>query len=69
MRLSKGAIDKLENTCYQEQKEGLSAFIVEPKGGINKERLIMALNLILSEKDVTDYFVSDYHSFSNHQKN
>jgi len=56
MRLSKKSIDKEKNTCYGDKKGGISTFIVNPKGKLNKERLLMALNLILSEKDVIDFF-------------
>jgi len=68
MRLSKKAIDKEKNTCYGDKKGEISAFIVEPKVQLNKERLLMALNLILSEKDVTDFFESREHSFRTTQK-
>jgi len=61
MRLSKETIDKVKNTCYAEEWRELLAFIVEPTEALNKERLLKALGLILSEKDVTDYFESrDY---------
>lgn len=62
------AIDKPQKTCYQKQEGSLSTFIVEPRGGINKKRLFMALNLILSEKDVTDHFSSEDHPLPNKEQ-
>lgn len=68
MRLGKKTIDKEKNTCYGDKRGGISVFIVEPKGKLNKERLLMALNLILSEEDVTDFFESKENSFRIAQK-
>jgi len=67
MRLSKEIFDNHKKTCYQEKEGDLSAFIVEPREGISEKRLSMALNLILSEKDVIDYFASGDHSLPNNQ--
>jgi len=68
MRLSKKAIDKGKNTCYGDKRGKISAFIVNPKGKLNKERLLMALNLILTEKDVIDFFKARKHSSPTFQK-
>lgn len=68
MRLRKKTIDKEKNTCYGDKRGEISAFIVNPKGELNKERLLMALNLILSEKDVIDFFEAKAHSFNPNQK-
>jgi len=68
MRLSKDTIDKVKNTCYAEEKGKLQAFIVESTEGLNKERLLKALSLILLNKDVTDYFESKEHSFHPQEK-
>ena len=68
MRLSKKTIDKEKNTCYGDKKGEISAFILEPKGKLNKERLLMALNLILSENDIIDFFESRKNSFRTVQK-
>jgi len=68
MRLSKKAIDKEKNTCYGDKRGKISAFIVNPKGKLNKERLLMALNLILTEKDVIDFFEARKHSSRTVQK-
>jgi len=68
MRLSKKTIDKEKNTCYADKRGGISAFIVESNTQLSKERLLMALNLILSEKDVIDFFEARVHSFNPAQK-
>lgn len=68
MRLSKKAIDKEKNTCYGDKRGEISTFIVNPKGKLNKERLLMALNLILTEKDVIDFFEGRKHSSRTAQK-
>jgi len=68
MRLSKRAIDKEKNACYRDKRGEISAFIVETKAQLNKERLLMALNLILSEKDVIDFFEFRENSFRTTQK-
>ena len=58
IKLSNGPVDESQNTCYQKLEGELSALIAEPESGIDEKRLSMALNLILSEKDVADYFES-----------
>jgi len=63
MRLSKETIDKEKNACYEKRRGRISIFITEPRGELNKERLLKALSLILSEKDVTDYFKTRGPSF------
>ena len=68
MTLSKEAIDNHKNICYQKHREEILTFIVKPEGGINKERLQSALNLLLSQKDITDYFAEDVHSVPNGQE-
>ena len=61
MRLSK--VDRIKNTCYAKEGGKLQTFIIEPKEGLNKQRFLNALSLILSEKDVTDYFKSREYSY------
>lgn len=68
MRLSKKTIDKVKNTCYGDRRGEISAFIVEPNAQLNKERILMALSLILSEKDLIDFFESRENSFRTAQK-
>jgi len=68
MRLSKKTIDKVKNTCYGDRRGEILAFIIEPKVKLNKERILMALNLILSEKDVIDFFEFRENSFRTTQK-
>jgi len=68
MRLSKKAIDKAKKPCYRDKKGEILALIIEPKGELNKKRLLMALNLILSEKDVIDFFEAREHSSRTAQK-
>ena len=63
MRLSKKTIDKEKNACYEKRRGRISVFITEQRGELNKERLLQALSLILSEKDVKDYFKAREHSF------
>ncbi len=63
MRLGKKTIDKEKNTCYADKRGKVSAFIIESRGELNKVRLLKALSLILSEKDIMDYFKSRGHSF------
>ncbi|MFX1536759.1 MAG: hypothetical protein ACFFDI_21280 [Promethearchaeota archaeon] len=63
MRLSKETIDDIKNTHTAEEGGKLQAFFVKPADGLNKERLLKSLSLILSEKDVTDYFKSRGHLF------
>jgi hypothetical protein len=62
MRLSKETIDKCKNTCYEKEGGKLLTFIIEPTEGLNKERLLNALSLILSEKDVIGYLKLREHS-------
>jgi len=68
MRLSKKTIDKEKKPCYGERGGKISAFIVERRAEPSEERLLKAMNLILSEKDVIDYFTSREHSFLGTQK-
>lgn len=49
-------IDKFKYTCYQKLEKHILAFVVEPEHELSKKRLSSALNLILSEKDIEDYF-------------
>jgi len=58
MRLSKETIDSPKNTCYAKERGKLKVFFICPPGGSNGIRLSKALSLILSEKDVADYFRS-----------
>lgn len=46
----------------------LKVFIIESKERVNPRKLSMALNLILSEKDVMDYLESETLSFLPLQK-
>ena len=68
MRLSNESIDTKLNKCYQKDKGQIQAIIVDAKGKPNKERLLMALNLILKEKDMVDYFGPGIHSSHPAQK-
>jgi hypothetical protein len=63
MKLNKETIDKLKNTCYVKKRGKLKvSFICRPEG-LNGIRLSKALSIILSEKDVADYFRSNVDSF------
>ena len=63
MRLSKETIDKVKNTCYAEDRGELKVSFIYPPEELNRIRLTKALSLILSEKDVADYFRSSVDSF------
>ena len=58
MKLSNETIDTEKNKCYEKDKRKIKAFVVEARGGFKKERLRMALSLLLSEEDVAKYFGS-----------
>lgn len=52
------SIDESKHPCYQETVQGISVIIAEAPGGVNKERLSMALDVILSESGVKEYLRS-----------
>jgi len=63
MRLSKEIIDKEKKACYGKRGGRISALFIDSREELSEERLLQALSLILSEKDVIDYFKSRKHSF------
>jgi hypothetical protein len=62
MKRAKRIIDKQINTCYAEERGELKVSFVCPPEGLKGTRLSKALSIILSEKDVADYFRSSVDS-------
>jgi hypothetical protein len=48
----------IRNFCSNVGEHGIRVTISEPEEGINRERLSMALNLLLSEDDLRGYMIS-----------
>jgi len=47
--------DKPKNGCYREREGDFSISVFPPQAGIQGQRLLKALNLVLSEKDIIDH--------------